>query len=322
MVGRAAGQDPSPLTRRVAVTSEPPGAMVWTKDGRNLLCTNTLTPGTIELEFHDTSDVRKVLLRRFGYADKNLEIKPSDEKIGGTLGEPTSYFFATADNAPADLKKLNASLKKELQQAILDDPEALRCVPLELDSMAVVKNEATGDVILLVNISLDRSFGGSSLRAASHAPRGEQPQKMGAVALESGIADLMARMRHITAGFPEVKVLQVACAYSGTEAYLDTEVVSSIRSQFTQKQVYVTQGSWSLGPSGWNFVQRSVPVMVGQTQLVPYNEEVTSVKDREVEKAITFVIRAADIPDTTEKKTVTDAVLRDGAIIVSKTRPK
>jgi hypothetical protein len=321
-ISQAHGQSGAALTRRVTVRSEPPGAMVWTKDGRNLVCTNTLTPGTIELEFHDTSDVRKVLLRRFGYADKNLEITPSDEKIGATLGEPTSYFFVTADNAPADLKKLNTSLKEEFQKAILDDPEALRCVPLELDSMAVVKNQATSEVTLLANISLDRSFGGSPFRVASRALRAEQPQKMGAVALESGIADLMARLRRITAGFPEVKVIQVACMYSGTQPYLDTDVVSSIRAETTQRTVYVTQSHYALGPSGYQFVTQSVPVMQNVTRVVPYNEEVSSVSDREVEKAITFVISAAEIPDTMDKKTVTDAVLRYGNIIVSKARPK
>jgi len=318
---QAHGQSPVPYTRRVAVTSDPAGAMTWTKDGRNLVCTNTSTPGTIELEFHGDDDVRRILLRRFGFADKSLEIRPNDERVEVTLGEPTS-FFATADNAPADLEKLNAGLKNEFQKMVLDDQEALRYAPLELDSIAVVKNEATGGVTLLANISLDRSFGGSAFRVAGRSLRNEQPQRMGAVALDSGIGEVVALLRHLTAGFPEVKVLQVTCAYSGTEVFLDSETVTLVAVSQTQETVNLSMGSWSLGPTGWNFVQIPVPVTRTETHYAPYQTEVTTMKDREVEKAIIFMIAGTDIPDTADMKVVNEAILQSGTIIVSRTRPK
>jgi len=42
----------------------------------------------------------------------------------------------------------------------------------------------------------------------------------------------------------------------------------------------------------------------------------TVVKDQEAERAITFVMPAAQIPDTLDKKAISDAVLASGKILI------
>jgi hypothetical protein len=63
----AGGQNTAAQSHVVAVRSDPPGAMIWKKEGRDYTCTKTLTPGTVELAFHGDNDLQRFQVRRFGY---------------------------------------------------------------------------------------------------------------------------------------------------------------------------------------------------------------------------------------------------------------
>jgi len=76
---QAAGQNLETLSRSVVVTSDPPGAVIWMKEGNTLTCTNTLTPGTIELKFHGEGDLKRIRLRKFGYESRDVDIKSGNE---------------------------------------------------------------------------------------------------------------------------------------------------------------------------------------------------------------------------------------------------
>ena len=71
-ISRAGGQNTQMLSRSVTVSSDPPGATIWTKEGRLYTCTNALTPATFVLKFHGENDAKQILLRRFGYANQQL----------------------------------------------------------------------------------------------------------------------------------------------------------------------------------------------------------------------------------------------------------
>jgi hypothetical protein len=64
----AAGQETVTQSHKVTVTSDPPGAMIWKKDGRDYACTNIPTPGSIDLAFHGDSDLQRLRVRMFGDA--------------------------------------------------------------------------------------------------------------------------------------------------------------------------------------------------------------------------------------------------------------
>jgi hypothetical protein len=302
---RAGGQNTQTLSRSVTVTSDPPGAVIWKKEGRTLTCTNNITPGTFELTFHGASDVQKIRLRRFGYPSKDLYIKSTDEKVEAALGGAAPDSFLSVDDAPPDLKQLNADLKKKFEATLLADPEAFRCVPFELNFIHLMKNKETQDLTLGVAINLDRSFGGPAFRLASHAgTRDERRQKMAQAALEGGIADLLARFHRVTLNFPELKVMNVTCTYSGTEARLETESFTSTR---TVGRNVVTDT---------DYTGRRVGAHLALEQTMVFDrDEVTVVKDQAVEKTIAFVMPTAQIPDTLDKKVITDAVLAVGKII-------
>ena len=122
------------IARTVTVTSDPPGAMIWKKEGTALACTGIRTPGTVELKFHGASDVQKIRLRRFGYNGKNLDIRPGDDRVNAALGAAAPDSFLVPDNAGPDLRELNAGLKKEFEGTLFADPEALpvRALRVEL----------------------------------------------------------------------------------------------------------------------------------------------------------------------------------------------
>jgi hypothetical protein len=296
--------DAQTLSRAITVASDPPGATVWKKEGTTLTCMDTVTPGTVELKFHAANDLQKIRLRKFGYKGRNLDVKPTDDKVNAALGDPAPDSFVVTDDAKPELKQLNDGLQKEFEKTIFADPEALRCVPFELSFVHVMDDE--GDLTLGVAITLDRSFGGPAFRVASHAGnRDERRQKMAQVTLENGVADLLARVHRIAAKFPNLKVITILCSYPTTEAFLDT-----IQTTFTGQHLAVSNNV--LKPGGGYGMGTTMQTFTG-------HGEYTLVKDRDVERIIKFVMPAAQIPDTRDKKTISDAVLAVGKISLAET---
>jgi ankyrin repeat protein len=284
--------------------------MIWKKEGRDYTCTNTLTPGTVELAFHGDNDLQTLRVRRFGYSGVNLDVKPTDKEIGAELklSKSVSSSLLVESDAPSDFKQLNEALKKEWENTLLTDPEAFRCAPFDLDSVRLIKNNETGAIELDVALELDRPFGGSAFRLASHTPNPqERNQKAGQVALDNGIAEVLGRFHRIAAKFPAVKDIVISGSYSMTQAYLATEK--------TSRQEIQTKLVLQLVPSsGGGQHLQAVP----ETKILTVTDENDVVKDREGERAITFVMPTAQIPDTLDKKAISDAVLAMGKISLDK----
>jgi ankyrin repeat protein len=306
-LAKAGGQGTTTVSHSVAVKSEPSGATIWKKDGRDFTCMNALTPGTVDLTFHGEMDVQRIKLRRFGYAPKVLDVKSTDKELEATL-DPKNYetsFLLTSD-APPDLQKLNDALRTEFGKTLLFDQEAFRCAPYDLYFIHLTQDKETGAPNLDVALRLDRSFGGPAFRLASHAANSqERHQKMGQVALENGMGEVLGRFHRVAAKFPELKVITVLGFYSTTEAVLDTERVQS-----SHIASYVDTGP-RLGYDG-NYHYNTLQLHTVQT----WNDE-TVVKDQTVEKAITFIVPAAKIPDSLDKKAISDAVLAEGQVILA-----
>jgi len=303
-VVRVGAQETQTLTRTITITSDPPGATVWKKEGTTLTCLDIITPGTVELKFHGAGDLQKIRLRKFGYKGRNLDVKPPDDKVNAALGDPAPDSFLVTDDAKPELKQLNDGLSEEFQKKIFADSEAFRCVPFELGFVQVVDDG--GELTLGVVVVLDRSFGGSAFRLASHAVgRDERTQKMAQLTLENGIADLLARIHRIAAKFPKLKVITVSCLYPTTEAYVVTIDTPLITRAYTVEEVLKPGGGYG-------------PGLVWHTGTG--TREDTEVKDRDVERVIKFVVTAAQIPDTLDKKAITDAVLAVGKIGLAESR--
>jgi hypothetical protein len=303
----AGGQGALTQSHTVAVKSNPPGATIWRKDGRDFTCTNVLTPGLVDLSFHGDMDVQRLKLKRFGYAPKVLDFKSTDQEVNAEL-DPKNYetsFLLTGDATP-ELIRLNDALRTEFGRTLLFDQEAFRCAPFDLYFIHLTQDKETGATDLNVALRLDRSFGGTAFRLASHSANSqERQQKMGQAALENGMGEVLARFHRIAAKFPELKVITVLGFYYTTEAVLDTERVSSMRNE-----AYVDHGL-RLGIDG-NMHYNTLQMRTVQT----WNDE-TVVKDQTVERAITFVMPAAKIPDSLDKKTISDAVFAEGQVILA-----
>ncbi len=298
------GQNAAAQSQAVTVKSDPAGAMIWKKDGLEYTCTSTATPGTVALAFHGDNDVQRLQVRRFGYSPLNLDVKLTDSEVGGALklSNGWSSSFMSASDAPADFIKLNETLMNAFETTLLSNQEAFRCAPFDLSFFHLVKNRETGDIDLLVALRLDRAFGGSALRLASNGPKSEERQhKMGQVALENGVAEVLARVRRIIAGFSEIKRVVIVCSHRATTPVLDTATTSRAGLEY-----HYEYGHYDVAQN------RMVTVVVGQ--VVRRTDENTVVKDVDAEETITFVMPIAQIPETLDQKTITDAVLAVGSI--------
>jgi hypothetical protein len=167
---QAADQNTNSVTRShvVTVNSDPSGAVIWKKAGRDYICTDTLTPGTVELTFRDDNDVQRLRLRKFGYSAKNIDVKYTDKEAQAVLGQPYSKSFRIADDAAPHLKELNSALKTEFEKTLPANQDAIRCAPFDLDYIHLAKDKDMDAADLNVAIKLDRSFGGPAFRLASH----------------------------------------------------------------------------------------------------------------------------------------------------------
>jgi hypothetical protein len=300
-VPQAAAQDTQTLSRTIAITSDPPGATVWKKEGTTLTCMDTVTPGTVELKFHGTNDVQKIRLRKFGYSGVNLDVKPSDEKVNAALGGPAPDSFLVSDDAKPELKQLNDGLEKEFRKTIFADPEAFRCARFELVEINVIREGETKSFDLNVDIWLDGSFGGFAFRQASRASNEQdRKEKMGQIALDEGIAEILGRFHRVAVKFPELKAINVSGSYSTTKAYLDTETTSHVVIHYTYGSRYDSYQGRIVGTQ--------------DAKQVTVTGENTVVKDKDVTKTIAFAMPTAQIPDTLDKKAISDAVLAVGKI--------
>ncbi len=296
----SSGQSQATLKRAVSVLSEPPGAAIWTREGSQTNCTGLTTPGILELSFHGENDVKRIWLRRLGFADRRIDVRVTDARVNATLTRPETWFPVAADH-DLELATLNASLKKRFQEADLAAAStALGCARFEFSSARVIREEITGRPGLVAVIRLDPSFGGQSFRFVARVrDRDERRTKMAQAALEDGIAELFVWLRRETAA-ARLESLTVLCSYSTTESYLDTETGYA-----TYREIH-PQSKYEGGER--KQVYDSTPVRRDTRRTV--------VKDRVAESVLTFIVPTAALPERPDKKTVTDAVLHVGRIII------
>jgi len=125
---------------------------------------------------------------------------------------------------------------------------------------------------------------------------------MGQVALENGIAEILGRFHRIAAKYPDLKEIEVFCIYATTETVLDTQMTLNVT---TQAYTYNPILDGSVRPASGMAMRTTV----GQVRRDVF-------EDQDAERAITFVMPAAQIPDILDNKAISDAVLAPGKIIL------
>jgi hypothetical protein len=291
------GQTGASQTHVVSVASEPPGAVIWKKVGRDYLCTDAVTPAKIELEFHDSNDVKQLLLRRFGYSSHKLLVGAADQKAHGSLTAWSTPFFAPSADAPSDVRRLDGIVKEKFEQILVAENGVFRCAPFEFRQIAVYRDDASGRLGLYVAIDLSPSAS-RNFRLGRHADQ-ERQRGIARAALDSSVAEVLARFRAVLASVPEIQDVLVACFYSTTEPVLGTERHSLMGIE--QQWVVRFSGGVVLEPTPvWRRIENTV------------------VTDQETIVAIIFRMPVAKIPLTGDKKAITEAVLAIAEIKVAK----
>ena len=286
------------LSRAVTVTSDPPGATIWTKEGRVYACTSTSTPATVQLTFHGENDVKEIVLRRFGYASQKLSLDAAHDRATASLVAWGAPFFTPSGDVPPEVRSLDSKLKKEFEETLIAGGDAFPCTPFEFRSIGVVKSDERHQLELGVLVVLGPSSVAKNLRVAGHNYNNSEDRlrQIGRVALEGGLAQIIARFRDIAAKPPEIKGVFLACSYSTTESALET--------QFTPYTHTVLVREPTVGTVESHLEQRAVQDW----------QEATVVKDQAAVRTLTVAVPLAKIPATADAKAVTAAVLSEGSI--------
>jgi hypothetical protein len=302
-IPHAVAQNHQTLSRTVTVTSNPPGATIWTKEGRAYTCTNQFTPGPIELKFHGENDVKQILLKRFGYASQKLSLDAAHDQAAVELTPWKAPFFTAPVGVSDEVRNLDVKVKQEFERSLIAANDAFGCTPFEFRSIGVVQrgNELElGVLMVLGHSTLTKSL---LLARTGHGSEEERLNKMAHAALEGGIAEVIARFRTVAERVPQIKGIFVACSYSASEAVLNTRTET------------VTQYNPVAAPN------TLTPYMPGgkygtHMEMRPefVDVETTTVEDQAAQRTMTFSVPVTALPVGRDNKSVIDAVLSRAAI--------
>jgi hypothetical protein len=245
--------------------------------------------------FHDQSDSKQLLLRKFGYSSQKLLVPATQDKVEANLAAWGTGLFSPSPDESERIRDLDARIKKPFLDMLVGDTDAFPCAPFEFRTIGVVEGEG-GQLELGAALILRSSTVARKLRLARHtADELEQSRQMGKTALEAGLADMIARFGAVAAKFPEIKSVFFACTYATTESVLGTTFEDYTRTwDVEDKHLDESKTIWHYTVRGTN--------------------RKTVVKDESAVRMLTITVPLAKIPHTTDSKVFTDAVL-SGAVI-------
>jgi hypothetical protein len=307
----AVSQTQQVISRTIAITSSPPGATIWTKEGRTFTCTNQLTPAAVEMKFHGQNDVKQVVLRRFGYYGQKLSLDATHETAAADLSRWDEMYFAPPDDASPQIRQLDGKLRGAFEAEIIAGKDAFPCSPYNFLSIGVVDSGERHQLELGVFLEVGPSATAKNLNAASKSHSASEPERLsslGRAVLDGGLAEIVGRFRGVAARFPEIKGLFLACSFSTNEAYLDTKVTR------TSTAVEVNNYGQAFG-EGASIEQLNDPLRSN----IEYREHTykeTIVKDQKTEETLTIAVPLSSIPPAGNAKDVTDAVISNGTVRV------
>lgn len=294
--GEITGQTAQAQIKKVMLTSDPPGASIWTKQGRDYKCSDSVTPTPFELTFYGSHDVKQILLTRFGYSNVRLKVAAADEKIGAKL-EPVTVAPTLGNAAAPEVQSMRAGFAEEFVRALTVRGEALRCLPLEILVVGVSQDESTHQMEMLVTTSLSGSGSWRNLQLASRRTTDpESGRNIARAALEGGVADVLAAFGSVLTQFPEVPKLTVSCMYMAAVPVLGTEQTRGMHYVYEYRYDPGTRTMQPYAKPVFDTIERDV-----------FNDEVKP-------QTVFLRIPVAKIPVGGDRKSVTEAFLVNGEI--------
>jgi hypothetical protein len=277
-------------TRVVAVSSDPLGAAIWLKDGRDFTCTGLVTPANLELRFYGSGDVKLLKVSKFGFFSLEVQVRDSEERLAATLEPLGVFFFTTSPDATPEIEKLNAAVQREFERELVQVIEPFPCAQFEFRQLSVGKREGCDRLALLVLIDAGFSPVVRRLRLGARTPEPVRQRRIAEAILEAGGAETVGRLGEILAKFPEVQDISVACFYSTTEAGLTTNFQRFIEYRTTTK--FNAEGD-----------------LVGETTPVWRGHENTVVVDSRVFGILRLNVPIEKLPTAADRKQMTEAIL-------------
>jgi hypothetical protein len=107
-----------PVQRRIKIVSDPAGALICKKDGRNYECRDK-TPANILLEFHSEISKVKLLLKKTGFVNQTQEVNAHEREFSVHL-KKRRILADPGKITDNDLKQLQARVNPLLEKLIYD----------------------------------------------------------------------------------------------------------------------------------------------------------------------------------------------------------
>ncbi len=302
---------PAVQSRRVLVSSDPPGAAIWLKEGKESTCTGKVTPASIELVFRGPNDFKQLLVTRFGYKRQKVLVKATEEKVSPKLTPWGAPFFTPPEDAPPEIKKLNANVSKLMNETIPADGGAFQCTAVDFRQIDVRKIKGSDRLALYVLVEVN-PIRFRRLRAGSQRGDKDREKKFGQAALEEGAGEIFGRFRAVAVRFPAIADVVVDTVYSANKAVTtleDRAVQFTTTRPVSSTRVFGNRidGTWG---------QTGVEVKTETTQTVQHWDELV-VKDEDSVGRVFLSMPVGKIPASQDKKAIIDAVLANAIIQVS-----
>jgi hypothetical protein len=236
LVDLHAGQ---PGKHQILISSVPSGALVCKKSLRHEECYGT-TPVSVELEFNDVNESKKILLKKIGYKAAEHIVDIDSRKISITM-DRQNILFAPDRHQDKKLKQLQRQVNARIQDVIYS-PGKLIEPNFEFINQIKV-NESDSRIYLSVSILVNSS---ESLKEIKKAGRERQDQRKLYLTIEAfnknEIFDLFDSIASSLVSLSLDKI-EFNILFSKSKAVLDFKQVEEITQQYTGSYYTTTGGT-------------------------------------------------------------------------------
>ena len=225
----------SGIAKKVTLTTDPPGATVCERKGRDLVCPET-TPASFTVNFRSEKSTKRYYLRKLGYEPASVIVRVSNPR-GSLKLKKKEILLLPAKHTLGKMKSLQENINKALGTLIFGGKLGL---PGYVFIGKVQPVNIAGKIYVKVQILLDDSFRRGPYRKLSRIRKDvEKYPKLVNAVLKADTGKLLVALRGALRGKVDVHGIMLVVKYSRMQlvAVDDDTTFTHVYKQYTGQTV-------------------------------------------------------------------------------------
>lgn len=225
----------SGIAKKVTLTTDPPGATVCERKGRDLVCPE-ITPATFTVNFRSEKSTKRFYLKKLGYEPASVTIRVSDSKAKLKL-KKKKILLLPEKHTSGKMKSLQGKINKALGTLIFGGKMGL---PGYVFIGKVQPVNIAGKIYVKVQILLNDNFRRGPYRKLSRIRKNaEKYPKLVDAVLKADTGKLLVALRGAIRGKVDVHGIMLVVKYSKMQlvAVDDDTTFTHVYRQYTGQTV-------------------------------------------------------------------------------------